>query len=233
MPKVRHTYPTKRTAKRVPKFKTSAQALLEAVQPATPVDESVPTAPPSGGSDPAPSPRKRPTGVAAIEALAPSSLVREKAMHIIAMRMAGMSKADIAKAVGIAERTVNQYVYIAGKNGWLANQENWADPADKLEYEVSHKVVRNLEAGLDQEHAAIVQGRLINKDSITAEVARGTLFKKFGDVAAQQPQAPNVLAIKIELPTTGSTDPVRVGAGGGTPRFVEAEVIDGSRVDSD
>ena len=215
MPKVRRTRkPTAKTAPLTP------QALLSAVHGIEPV------VPPSDGlvtleqSATPPTPwltPEKPAGET-YKKLPQDSIVRQKAMHIIAMRMAGIATPEIAKALDIKEKSVNQYLYLAGRNGWLSDSENWADPADRLEFELSHKVVRNLNNALDEEAT-----RPIGKDSITLEVAKGTLFKKFGEQQAAGPALSNMLAIKIEVVGNPTSSENIIASG--EARYIEGETI--------
>jgi hypothetical protein len=146
------------------------------------------------------------------------SIVRKKAMHIVAMRIAGCDTPEIAKALEIKEKSVRQYLYIAGRNGWLAKAE-WADPHDQLEYDTIHKVVRNLDEMLDSSDPAM-------RADVTLQTAKGTIFKRYDqDVVHHQPQM-NMLSIRVELPPADNTQTMRKGSGGGTPLYVEAEVVD-------
>lgn len=145
-----------------------------------------------------------------------NSIVREKALHIIAMRMGGLKTPEIAKALELSEHSVNQYVYLAGKHGWLVNNDNWADPNDRLEYELSHKVVRNLDEMLDSPFPMVRQ-------DVTLEVAKGTLFKKFNEQSTNS-QPVTMIAIKVEMPT-GVQTTVREGTTGGVAHYTEGHVV--------
>lgn len=211
MPKVRRTTsPTKRAAKKVPSI--TARALVAAMK--TP-----PIVPPSDGqvglalsSPPLPRSTDRNAQLPA------DSVVRQKAMHIIAMRMAGMERAEIAKALDLAPGSVTTYLYLAGRYGWLTQSENWADPTDRLEYELSHQVIENLKTALEDESR-----RPIGKDSITVQVAKGTLFKKF-DAHAEAPQHATMLAIKIDVQGTPAA---KSSIESGAARYLEGDVAHG------
>lgn len=146
-----------------------------------------------------------------------NALLRQKVLAIISMRVAGKSTDEIAETLHVKPATIRQYMWIAGKNGWLARRA--VDPTDRLEYEIAHKVVRNLDEMLDSDN----EGR---RDLATMKTAEGVLFKKFGDAAQAAPLA--VIGIKIEMPA-GPAVTIREGTTGGTMRWVEGEVSDGEK----
>ena len=180
-------------------------------------DASVPVAPPSNGvSEPAQSsPAIQKPEVTSYKHLPDDSIVRDKAMHILSMRMAGFTNPEIAKAVELSERSVRQYLYLAGKNGWLADK-SFADPKDKIEFGTLHKVVRNLDEMLDDTN-------LERRDGATLHLAKGVLYKKFENEGAQT-QAPPALMVKIEFADGAPKEPPAVLVGG-VPRFIEGEVV--------
>lgn len=188
------------------------------------VTDSMPAVPPSGGVE-APS---SPPGTT-YKRLPPTSVVRAKAMDIISMRHAGLSTEEIAKKLDIKPRSVIHYMYLAGRNGWLATATEWANPEDRLEYELSHKVVRNLEKALDDEYT-----QPIGKDSATIAVAKGTLFKKFDQHQAAPQAHSNMLAVRIEVVNKAGDAAVQdtVDAiASGTPRYLDGEVDNASRLE--
>ena len=164
------------------------------------------------------------------------SVVRKKAVAIVAMRAQGYSTDEIAHELKIRPRSVHNYVYLATKSGFLTNKKGsfFADPKDSIEFELAHKVVRNLNAALDDEPITVESGEIkpINKViyEATMELAKGSLFKRFDqpkDTAALPSM--QVLAIKIDMPTTGDTT-VREGSIGGTPIY-EGSVDDSGQRD--
>ena len=159
-------------------------------------------------------------------------MIRKKAFAIVAMRAQGFSTEEIASELGIRPRCVTQYVYKASKDGWLPRTKGSAfdDPKDSIEFELAHKVIRNLNAALDDEPVTIdTTGEIKEVSSrmhdATMELAKGTLFKRF-DPPKESASLPGmqVLAIKIDMPTTGDTT-VREGSMGGSPIY-EATVHD-------
>lgn len=143
-------------------------------------------------------------------ALAPDSKIRTSAMQIIAMRISGMGDEEIAAALNLSQRSLSSYLYKAGKNGWL----NIDNPKDRLEYQVLHKVVRNIDDMLDSPDPEV-------KQQVTMETAKGTIFKSFGE--QMQQLAPSTLvAIKIEMPP-GPPQVIRAETTGGLPAYVDAQ----------
>lgn len=157
------------------------------------------------------------TRTAAERLILPSnSLVRQKVLAIISMRLEGKDNDEIAKVLGISPNSIKQYMYLAGRNGWLKNKA--VDPNDRLEHEIAHKVVRNLDEMLDSPDES-------RRDVATLKTADGMLFKRFAEQQGQaQPLA--VIGVRIEMPANGTMPTIREDTTGGTPRWAEGEVID-------
>ncbi len=148
--------------------------------------------------------------------IAKSSKIRQMVHAILTLELDGKSKEDIAAALGIAEKTITQYKWLAGQNGWLPR----VNPKDTLQFELSHKVVNNLSELLDSKDEKM-------KAKVTLKVAEGTLFKEFDPQLAQPLQSNTVIAVRVEMPSQlmGQERPqVRDGAVGGTPRYIDAVV---------
>lgn len=154
-------------------------------------------------------------------ALPKNSVVRQKAMAIMAMRLAGYDDEVIGKEIGITGKTVKHYLYLAGRNGWLPRRTGLISPQDDIEYNLAHKVVRNLEEMLDD------KGNIKRRDLAALEIAKGAIFKKFGQEETVQVQQ-TLVAFRIEMPA-GISMAIREGTTGGTPNFVEADVIETSK----
>ena len=151
-----------------------------------------------------------------------NSIVRTKVLAIISLRIQGKNTAEIATELGIKERSVNQYMYLAGKNGWLKKKA--VDPNDRLQFELAQKVVRNLDEMLDSTDES-------RRDLATLKTAEGMTFKQFGEQANQAPQM-TMIGIRIEMPTMPEGAPpmtIRPETTGGTPRWAEGEVVDESQ----
>lgn len=142
------------------------------------------------------------------------SIVRTHALKIVAMRAAGITDDQIAVALKLSKQTISGYLYKAGKNGWL----NFDDPKDSLEYQVLHKVVRNLDELLDSADEK-------TKQEVTLKTAEGTLFKKFG-VDSNANQAPQtIVGVKVEI-VGGTTQTVREGTVMGSGKYLDAEPVE-------
>lgn len=150
--------------------------------------------------------------------LAKTSLVRKKALAIVALRANGYTTEQIAAELHIKPSSVKQYLYRAGRAGLLVSKHGslLADPKDNVEFELSHKVIRNLNEMMDSKNKKV-------RNEVTLEMARGHLFKKFDQAKEQTLPAMNVLSVKIEMPSSGEVVP-RPGAFGGVPAYVEGEV---------
>lgn len=144
--------------------------------------------------------------------------VRPKAMQIIAMRLSGQDDAEIAKALGISEKSISPYVYRATKNGWLDIDYN---PKERIQFQVMHKVVRNLEEGLDS--TGILNTGMRERTHVALKIAEGTVFKQF-DQQAPQAAASTIVAVQVVMPD-GPRQQVRAETTGGTPAYVDAEVV--------
>lgn len=145
--------------------------------------------------------------------------MRKKAQQIVALRIAGHSRDDIALLLNIKPASVNQYMYVAGKNGWLETE----DPNDELEYNLAHKVVGNLDELLTHRNVLGLPDR-----ETTLETAKGIGLFKVHDGRNDAPQQQNVLSIVIETPGNGNGNLPRVRAGttAGVPAYVDGQTID-------
>lgn len=143
-------------------------------------------------------------------------------MQIIAMRIAGMSDPEIAEALKISEKSISPYVYRATKNGWLDIE----DPTQKLEYQLMHKVVRNLDDSLE-DNARHATSMVPVKTQVAMKIAEGTIFKKY-DNPANAVASTTIVAVKIEMPE-GPRPQIRAGNDvGGVPAHIDAEILNGT-----
>lgn len=134
-------------------------------------------------------------------------------MRIIAMRIAGMDDEAIGEQLHLARNSVRQYVYIAGKNGWL---KDFSSTKDAIEFGLLPKALKNLHGLLDSEIPAI-------QAKATMELLQGTAFKEFDRVQGNEQGPTQVVAIKIEYPSTPIT--IREGTIGGIPGYTDAELV--------
>lgn len=162
-------------------------------------------------------------------ALPKNGLVKKKALAILALRMDGWTNDEIAAELQIKPKSVNQYIYLAGRNGWLARRDGSVigDPKDDVELNILPRVLRNLREFLDSDDDDV-------RKEVTLKTAEGTLHKRFAGEAAAPPSM-NALTINVVMPPTGQAQ-IREGTTHGQPMFVEGQVVDGSqqkRVDVD
>lgn len=187
---------------------------------------SLPPAPPEPAPQTAPSPEEwtdqdnmPPEGHPARAWWLPSnSKVRTTAMQIIAMRISGMEDDQIAAELKISKNSISPYVYRATKNGWL---DITYDPKARLQLQTMHKVVQRLEEGLDSK--GTLNTGMKERTHVALKMAEGTLFKQFNE-AQTAPLAQAVVAIRIEMPA-GPQQTIREETTGGTPAFIDAEVV--------
>ena len=106
----------------------------------------------------------------------------------------------------ISKRTLNAAIQQAVENGWL----KFEDPLAKLEYEIVPKVVRNLNAWLDE-----------NDKVVTIEAAKGMVFPIYRESKGINEAPQTVLALKIEAPTDAQSAAVMTGQIIGAPRKIE------------
>lgn len=121
-----------------------------------------------------------------------------------------MTNNEIAGKLGISPHTLNDYIRIGVKEGWL----NFSDPLERIEHDLIPQVVDNLSHFLK------------NRDKqVTIETAKGTVFKTFEQSKGISAAPVTVLALKIE-----AVDPTTVkaitGQIVGKPRTLEIEAID-------
>lgn len=118
---------------------------------------------------------------------------RKKVAKILTLKMAGYKTAAIAERLKTTPENIRHYMYLAGKNGWIASSGvDLVDPQETLAFETSHKAVRNINATLD--------GKVLHtqQHEMTIEVAKGLgLFKTHQVVKNEgQAQAP-ILQMRI------------------------------------
>ena len=149
-----------------------------------------------------------------------TSKAYEDAMKVLAMRTAGCSTEHIAEAMQLTTQSVYNLVQLAGKNGWMTEQ--LAAAKDVVEYQIMPKVLRELEAGLDDTHRNEKTGMQV-KTLVAMKVAENTVFKSFDQVQAGAQQN-NGISITINMPP-GPPQTVREGTVSGAPAYVDGEVV--------
>lgn len=152
--------------------------------------------------------------------LPPDSKIRVVAMQIIAMRIAGMEDTEIAEKLNISRKSISPYIYRATKNGWLTLD----DPKARLEYQMMHKVVDNINEGLNDRARHQTSGMMVGT-AVALKVAEGTIFKQFDQEVVSAPST--VVAVQVVMPD-GPRPQVRVGNDiGGVPAHIDAEIVHG------
>lgn len=150
-----------------------------------------------------------------------NSVIRKKALAIVAMRANGMDDEEIAKQLGITRHSLRTYIYRANKSGYLVNRKTGTllcDPHDRLEFDLAQKAVENLGEMLRSEEK-LSRGEKSVKMEATLAIANGVLFKKF-DQPKDASMPTNVLQINIQ----GQTSAIDVTAGG-TPLYTDGELV--------
>lgn len=146
------------------------------------------------------------------------SKIKAKVAAIISMKVQGMSTDEIATQLGLKPASIRQYMWIAGKMGWLTTH----DPHDVAENVLVHRAVSNLEELL---HSRNIVTGLPDKD-VTLETIKGLgIFKDYSKQPEQANQQANVLTINFLTPPGGQLPAVRVDNVGGQPAYVEAEIV--------
>lgn len=187
--------------------------------PAPPVPaELQPSLPPAGPEPPRESPSD--DTVPQHVALTREPTVRERSgMQIVAMRIAGMSEVEIATALGISKDTLPGYVYLASKGGWL----DLPTAKEAINYNLIPLALRKLYQAMRSTN--VMANGLPESTHVALKIAEGTSFKEW-DKVPEGTGASTVVAIKIEMPT-GPMPTMREDTTGGTPAFVDAEVVHG------
>jgi hypothetical protein len=145
------------------------------------------------------------------------SRIRQKVLLILALKAEGKTPAEISAQLGLTIGTIRTYLYVAGKNGWLPRY----DPKDVLEYELTHKIIKNLDEALDDDTRNTKTGMKV-KTTTALKMAEQTMFKD-----AQAHTAPStmmVLGVKVEV--VGDTQTVREGTVRATPHFIEGQTTE-------
>jgi hypothetical protein len=184
--------------------------------------------PPSGSDDATPAST---SDVSTVPAVVPkedkpwwyrprTSKTYEDAMKVLAMRTVGCSTETIAEALKCSHQNVHNLVQLAGKNGWMTEQ--LANAKDVVEYQIMPKVLREIEAGLDDAHRNEKTGMQV-KTLVAMKVAENTVFKSFDQVQAGA-AVNNGISITITMPP-GPPQQVREGTVSGAPAYVDGEVL--------
>lgn len=140
---------------------------------------------------------------------------RPKAVQIVIMRQAGLDDEQIGAALGIKKSTISALLYKAGKNGWL----DFDDPKNRMEYQVLHKVIRNIDEALDSE-VLLVERK--ERTAVALEIYKA-------NKATEQPAPPvasvaSLMGIKIQI-VGGDPGTVREGTVMGNSTYVDTKPV--------
>lgn len=155
--------------------------------------------------------------------IAKDSVVRKKALAIVAMRANGYTTEQISKELGITPSSVKTYVYRAVKSGFLVDKKKrdlMVDPHDQIEFKLAGLAVDNLEEMLTNDRI-LSKGEKSVKLEATLAVANGVLFKRY-DVPKETSMPTNILQINIQ----GHQDTLVDVSAGGAPLYVDGETLD-------
>ena len=149
---------------------------------------------------------------------ADDSPMRVTALKIVAMREAGVSEDGISAELGLSKVSISSYLHKAGKNGWL----DFADPKNQLEYQLMHKVVRNLDEALDDQTRHSTSGVMV-KTAVAQHIAEGALYPKLANQQAAPGSA--LVGIKIQI-VGGEPSTMREGTVMGNSSYLDAETVE-------
>lgn len=152
------------------------------------------------------------------------SKARKIVEKIVVMREAGRTSAEIAKLLKTTKGSVDQYMYIARKNGWLDAEDEPVDIELELALNVDRKIVRNIDSSLD--------GNMTNWQTheMTIAAAKGRGIFKNGEGKNDAAVSMPVVAIQVVMPPLGAGDQlpqIDESQMGGVPAFVEGEAVEG------
>ena len=133
---------------------------------------------------------------------------RARVVQWIALRAKGLTNKEIATALGIAPRSLNNAIYRANKAGWL----KYNNPTERFENEIIPKVVDNIDHWIN-----------LKDKTMTIEAAKGAgIFKSHQAVKVEGDAPQTVLALKIETMEGGEAK-ILTGHVVGRAREIEEE----------
>jgi hypothetical protein len=144
---------------------------------------------------------------------------------ILALRVQGKSRAEIAEELELTENTVKTYLYRAKKKG-LIDSNSFDDPNDVLDTVIKPKVVENIEALLAWKNP---KTGLPSMD-MTIETAKGIgVFQTHQVQKGGTVQNANAFALKVQIHmppnAQGALPDARLGTMGGR-MAVDAEIVE-------
>jgi hypothetical protein len=152
------------------------------------------------------------------------SKVYKMAIAAMALRYQGVKWPEISEQLGLQRNTLETYVKLSRKKGWLADVQ-FVDPDDALEFTIKDRVISNLRTVLDERtDDGALTGRAVD---VTVEAAKGTgMFKQHQAVKVDNTSTIGVaLRVQVEHAPMGTAIQIRDGSIGGTPAIV-GEVVE-------
>lgn len=148
----------------------------------------------------------------------PGRTMRDRIGQWMELRRAdpSLTNTECAKQIGIAASTLNTYISLARREGWL----RFTEPLARMEHEIIPQTMDNLAFYLSQ-----AGGR---DKQVTIEVAKGAIFKQYLDSKGISEAPQTVLALKIETVAPVDGQVVKVGSGHvvGAPRTLPSATLD-------
>lgn len=144
---------------------------------------------------------------------------------ILALKVSGKSRREIAEELEISENTVKTYLWRAKKRGYL-QADSFDDPNDVIETLIRPRVVENIDALLNWKNP---KTGLPSMD-MTIETAKGIgVFQQHTIAKGQTGPAMNANVLKVQIvmpPNMSGQTEARTGAMGGRPAVLEGEVVE-------
>jgi hypothetical protein len=123
-----------------------------------------------------------------------------------------LKRKEIAELMGISDRTLEDILYRATKEGWL----KFTSPLERLENEIMPKVLDNLSGFMDEKDR-----------TATIETAKATIFKHYQEAKGIVDKPTTILALKVEIADPTQAKVINSSIVG-VPRIIDTEVEEGA-----